>query len=127
MEGNILVVEDYSANIMVATLMLEHLGYTVDVAKSGTEALKKVREREEPYVAILMDVQMHGMDGFETTRRVREVEKEKGLQHFIIGVTAHALAGDREKCIEAGMDDYMSKPINPDILEQILNQLSQAA
>ncbi len=81
----------------------------------------------KPYDAILMDVQMHGMDGYETTRRLRALENEKGFRHFIIGVTAHALAGDREKCLEAGMDDYMSKPINADVLARLLSAQEKAA
>jgi CheY-like chemotaxis protein len=125
--GKILVVEDYAANIMVATMMLENLGYATDVAKSGSEALLKIRECTVPYIAILMDVQMQSMDGYETTRRLRKLEKEKSMHHFIIGVTAHALAGDREKCLEAGMDDYMSKPIHFDILAQKLSKLNSAA
>ncbi len=125
--GTVLVVEDYAANIMVATMMLENLGYAVDVATSGAEALDKLQARRAPYVAILMDVQMQDMDGFETTRRLRMLEKERGYSHFIIGVTAHALAGDRERCIESGMDDYMSKPVHPDILAKKLSRLAQAA
>ena len=74
-----------------------------------------------------MDVQMQDMDGYETTRRIRALEQKKGLHHYIIGVTAHALAGDREKCLEAGMDDYMSKPVNPDLLAQKLGSSAQAA
>jgi two-component system, sensor histidine kinase len=67
------------------------------------------------------------MDGFETTRRIRELEKAKGFRHYIIGVTAHALAGDRERCLEAGMNQYMSKPVQPDILAQKLAILAKAA
>jgi CheY-like chemotaxis protein len=67
-----------------------------------------------------MDVQMHGMDGLETTRHIREDESQGGPRHTIIGVTAHALAGDRERCLAAGMDDYISKPVLPDILAQKL-------
>jgi CheY-like chemotaxis protein len=121
------VVEDYAANVMVATLMLENLGYNVEVVSSGNEALRKVRERVAPYTAILMDVQMQDMDGLEATRCIRAMEKEKGFRHYIVGVTAHALAGDREKCLDAGMDDYMSKPIHPDILAQKLSRTAQAA
>jgi PAS domain S-box-containing protein len=124
--GKVLVVEDYAANVMVATLVLENLGYETDVATSGAEALLLVRERITPYTAILMDVQMHGMDGYETTRRLRALEKEKGMRHFVIGVTAHALAGDRDKCLEAGMDDYMSKPINHDLLAEKLSHVLAA-
>lgn len=118
--GNILLVEDYPANVMVATLMLEELGFTVDVASCGEEAVQKISDASKPYATILMDVQMQDMDGYETTRRIRMLEAEKSMRHTIIGVTAHALAGDRERCIDAGMDDYMSKPIHPEILAQKL-------
>jgi len=128
MSGNkVLVIEDYAPNVMVVTMMLEHLGFLSDVASSGEEALQKIRERKVPYTAILMDVQMQGMDGFETTKHIREIEQEKGIHTYIIGVTAHALAGDRERCLEAGMDDYMSKPVNPDLLSQKLNALAKVA
>ena len=122
-----LVVEDYAANVMVATLMLENLGYATDVASNGADALRKVEERTTPYKAILMDVQMQGMNGYETTQRLRKLEEEKGMHHYVVGVTAHALAGDREKCLEAGMDDYMSKPIHFEVLGQKLNGLAQQA
>ncbi len=114
--GTILLVEDYAPNIMVASLMLEDLGYQVVSAESGAAAIAQVAAASTPFAAILMDVQMHGMDGLEATQRIRDVEKSKGFCHVIIGVTAHALAGDRERCISAGMDDYMSKPIHPEIL-----------
>jgi two-component system, sensor histidine kinase len=123
----VLVVEDYAANIMVATLMLENLGYSVEVASNGGDAIQLIHQRSKPYAAILMDVQMREMNGYETTRRIRAIESEKGFRQYIIGVTAHALAGDREKCLDAGMDDYMSKPINADILAQKLNQLGRQA
>jgi PAS domain S-box-containing protein len=125
--GSVLLVEDYAANVLVATMMLENLGYSVDVASSGPEAIQKVRERTEPYAAILMDVQMQGMDGLEATGQIRALEKEKGFRHFIIGVTAHALAGDRDRCLQAGMDDYISKPVHPDVLAQRLGHASEAA
>ncbi|WP_031238445.1 hybrid sensor histidine kinase/response regulator [Asticcacaulis sp. AC466] len=115
----VLIVEDYEPNIMVLTLMLEELGYDVMSAPSGAEALTLL-ETEGPFHAILMDVQMHGMDGLETTRQIRNDETQGGPRHTIIGVTAHALAGDRERCLTAGMDDYISKPVLPDILAQKL-------
>lgn len=124
--GEILLVEDYPANIMVATMMLEGMGFTVDSATSGEEAVAKMRAATRPYAAVLMDVQMYGMDGYETTRQIRVIEVEKGFKHYIVGVTAHALAGDREKCIQSGMDDYMSKPINPDLLLKKLSPLLAA-
>jgi two-component system, sensor histidine kinase len=115
-KGKVLLVEDYPANAMVATMMLENLGFSVDTATCGAEALNHVESSSAPYSAILMDVQMHDMDGYETTRKIREIEKSRNFRNRIIGVTAHALAGDKERCIEVGMDDYMSKPISPETL-----------
>jgi CheY-like chemotaxis protein len=123
-QGAILLVEDYPPNVMVATMMLENLGFSVVAVNCGEAALQKIRANSQPYLAILMDVQMHDMDGFETTRLIRLLEQEKGFRQPILGVTAHALAGDRERCLEAGMDDYMSKPIHPDILAQKLELLA---
>ncbi len=125
--GTVLIVEDYPANTMVASMMLEHLGFAADTASSGKEAIAKVESRRTPYTAILMDVQMPEMDGYETTRRIRALERAKGFHHYIIGVTAHALAGDHNRCLEAGMDHYMSKPVHPDILAQKLAILARAA
>ncbi len=120
----ILLVEDYAPNVMVATMILEDIGYEVVAASSGEEAIKLILGRTEPYYAILMDVQMHAMDGLQTTRHIREMERGKNFRHTIIGVTAHALAGDREKCISAGMDDYVTKPIHPDILASTLQKFA---
>ncbi|MDI7776148.1 hybrid sensor histidine kinase/response regulator [Asticcacaulis sp. EMRT-3] len=117
----VLIVEDYEPNIMVLSLMLEELGYATDSAANGSEALKLITQAAHPYHAILMDVQMHGMDGLETTGCIRDLENG-GPRNVIIGVTAHALAGDRERCLAAGMDDYISKPVLPDILAQKLAQ-----
>lgn len=121
----VLVIEDYAPNMMVITLMLENFGYEVVGAENGEKALEYIRTQREPPLAVLMDVQMHGMDGYETTRHIREWEKAKDYRNFIIGVTAHALAGDRERCMVAGMDDYMSKPIHPDILASKLEKLTK--
>lgn len=118
----VLIVEDYEPNIMVLNLMLDELGYETVAATSGREALDLI-ETSPPFHAILMDVQMHGMDGLDTTRHIREGEKAGALRHTIIGVTAHALAGDRERCLAAGMDDYISKPVLPGILAQKLGAI----
>ncbi len=126
-KGLVLLVEDYPPNVMVASMMLENLGFVVEAVISGEEAVQKIEANTLPYLAILMDVQMQDMDGFETTRRIREIELRKGFRQPILGVTAHALAGDRERCLEAGMDDYMSKPIHPEILAQKLGVLAKAS
>ncbi len=125
--GNALIVEDHKPNIMVTTLMLQQLGYSAEVAQSGFEALRKIESRAEPYDVILMDVQMPDLDGIETTRRIRALERNKGFSHFIVGLTAHAFAEDRQRCLAAGMDDYVTKPLNPDILEEKLIERSRAA
>lgn len=115
----VLLVEDYPANILVATTFLEAFGYAVDVAHDGREACEMVQANT--YAAVLMDLQMQGMNGFDATRTIRERERAQGDDPLpIIGMTAHALAGDRERCIEAGMDDYIAKPFNPDELEHKL-------
>ncbi len=124
----VLIVEDYAPNIMVLSLMLEELGYDTVSAASGTEAIDIIKAAVGPHYAILMDVQMQGMDGLETTRWIRDLESAKeatgrGYRNNIIGVTAHALAGDRERCLQAGMDEYISKPVLPDILALKLGQL----
>ena len=119
----VLIVEDYEPNIMVLNLMLEELGYEAVAATSGREALNLI-ETSPPFHAILMDVQMHGMDGLDTTRHIREGEQSGVPRHTIIGVTAHALAGDRERCLAAGMDDYISKPVLPGILAQKLGAIT---
>jgi signal transduction histidine kinase/CheY-like chemotaxis protein len=125
--GHVLLVEDYLPNVNVATLMLEQCGYHVDVADSGEAALKQLQSREKPYDIILMDVQMPDMDGFETTSRIRALEKQKGFHQRIVGVTAHAFADDRARCIEAGMDEYITKPLDINRLEQKLSKLDKAA
>ncbi|WP_443749296.1 response regulator [Asticcacaulis solisilvae] len=124
----VLIVEDYAPNVMVLSLMLEELGYDTVSAASGTDAIDIIKATAGPHYAILMDVQMQGMDGLETTRWIRDLEAAKeatgrGYRNTIIGVTAHALAGDRERCLQAGMDDYISKPVLPDILALKLGQL----
>lgn len=105
----ILLVEDHPANILVATTLLDLFGYRYEVAMHAEEAFAMATTK--PFDLVLMDVQMPGKDGFEVTRMLRAHEASHGKARVpILGMTAHALAGDRERCIEAGMDDYLSKP-----------------
>jgi CheY-like chemotaxis protein len=125
--GRILLVEDYEANIIVAVTLLQGMGYTVEVARTGREALELLAQKE--YNAVLMDVQMPELDGYTATRRLRAKEIEQKLPHMpVIGMTAHALAGDREKCLESGMDDYLAKPFQAtDLQQKLLWHLNHAS
>ena len=115
----ILLVEDYEPNILVATNLLGNFGYRFEVAHNGQEAIHKYSP--DKFSLILLDVQMPFMDGFETTRQIRAFEKTNNLPRIpIIAMTAHALKGDREKCLQVGMDDYIPKPFNPHQLQAIL-------
>jgi len=110
--ARVLVVEDNEINQQVAQEMLERAGLVVSIAGNGREALEKVKART--YDAVLMDIQMPVMGGFEATREIRKDGRFKNLP--IIAMTAHAMAGDREKSLEAGMNDHVTKPIDPEEL-----------
>jgi signal transduction histidine kinase/CheY-like chemotaxis protein len=113
----ILLAEDNEVNRKVALLMLERLGNKADVAADGVEVLEALRR--QTYDLVLMDIQMPRMDGLETTRRIRE-EQPAGRRPRIVAMTANALLGDREACLAAGMDDYLSKPMRLDDLRGAL-------
>jgi PAS domain S-box-containing protein len=117
----ILLAEDNLINQKLAGRMLNKMGYQVDFALDGREAVNKFSS--ESYALILMDIQMPNVDGFEATRLIREKEKELGTHIPIIAMTAYAMQGDREKCIEAGMDYYVSKPVNAHRLQETLNAI----
>jgi two-component system sensor histidine kinase/response regulator len=115
-EKSILLVEDNDVNRQVFLRQLKRLGYRADYAADGREALERVAR--DDYELIFMDCQMPIMDGFQTTRAIRKMESTTGKHARIIAMTANALTGDRDECLAAGMDDYLSKPV-------VLNDLSR--
>jgi PAS domain S-box-containing protein len=121
----VLLAEDNLVNQKVAVRFLEKRGHTVVLAESGNKALDAWRK--QTFDIILMDIQMPEMDGFEATSRIREHEKSTGQHIPIIALTAHAMVGDRERCLAAGMDDYVSKPIDAADLFAAIDRLLPAA
>jgi CheY-like chemotaxis protein len=113
----ILLAEDILVNQKLALRLLEQMGYRADVASNGLEAVQSVER--QPYDVVLMDVQMPEMDGLEASRRICALWP-RGQRPTIIAMTANAMQGDREMCLEAGMDDYVSKPIRTDELIKAL-------
>jgi len=116
----ILVAEDNAVNQTVAVALLESRGHRVTVASNGKEAVDAFKKGD--FDLILMDVQMPEMNGFEATRAIRNLERGRRIP--IVAMTAHAMKGDREKCLDAGMDDYVSKPINPDVLYRVIDRVA---
>ena len=107
---HILLAEDNTINQRVAVALLQKMGHSVVVAANGQKALQALAT--EAFNLVLMDVQMPEMDGFAATAAIRAQEQTAGDHIPIIAMTAHAMKGDRERCLNAGMDDYISKPIN---------------
>ncbi|CAN5310534.1 hypothetical protein BH18ACT10_BH18ACT10_12150 [soil metagenome] len=116
--AHVLGAEDNQINQKVAVKMLERLGYRADVAADGLEALEALSSI--PHAAVLMDVQMPEMGGYEATAEIRRREEGQGRRTSIIAMTANAMQGDREQAIGAGMDDYVPKPVKPEELEAVL-------
>jgi CheY-like chemotaxis protein len=114
----VLIVEDNPVNQVLVTKLLEKRGFSPVLASNGRQALAVLQK--ETFDIILMDVQMPEMDGFETTVEIRKRERTSGGHQYIIALTAHAMKGDRERCLQAGMDSYLSKPIRPDELDAVL-------
>ncbi|HLN77695.1 MAG TPA: response regulator [Nocardioidaceae bacterium] len=117
----LLVVEDNPVNQLVALGILETLGYAAETADDGVEAVAAWKRGS--YAAVLMDVQMPRMDGYAATRAIREAEAEgQGERIPVLAMTAAAVEGEREKCLAAGMDDFLTKPVNPDVLGAMLRR-----
>jgi two-component system, sensor histidine kinase and response regulator len=116
--GHVLLVEDNEINQLVAGEVLRRAGFTVEIAGNGVEAFAAATRDGADFIAVLMDLQMPVMDGYEATRRIRA----HGVVVPIIAVTAHALADERQKCLDAGMDGFLSKPFDPSDLIAIVEQ-----
>lgn len=123
----ILLVEDNPVNARLTILQLKRLGYGTQHASNGREAITALQTSR--FALILMDIQMPDMDGFEATHIIRERERHSGERVPIIAITAHAMPGDREKCLEAGMDEYITKPLSLEILAKVIKdwRLTQKA
>ncbi|MCX5873831.1 MAG: response regulator, partial [Deltaproteobacteria bacterium] len=118
---NILLAEDNPVNQKLAVKILEKMGHTISVASNGIEVLDILEN--DHFQMILMDVQMPIMDGFEATKAIRDKEKLTGGHLPIVAMTAHAMIGDKEKCLAVGMDGYVSKPINPNELSSVIENV----
>jgi CheY-like chemotaxis protein len=108
----VLLVEDNEINQMVSRAFVEHLGFEVDVAEAAPAALQALQARD--YALVLMDCQLPEVDGYELTRRLRAGEAGARAQRMpVVALTAHATPADRERCLAAGMNDYLTKPVDP--------------
>ncbi|MBQ4847603.1 hybrid sensor histidine kinase/response regulator [Pseudoalteromonas sp. MMG005] len=120
---HVLLVEDNKVNQLVALRVLSNMGLIADVAENGVEALSKLKESNDtrPYTVILMDCQMPEMDGYEATKHIREGQTGRYYMSIpIIAMTANAMQGDKQKCLDAGMDDYITKPIDASNVLQVV-------
>jgi CheY-like chemotaxis protein len=122
----ILLVEDNPVNRKLAIRLLEKQGNTVFTANNGREGVEKLELLDWRVDLVLMDVQMPEMDGYQATAAIREKERERGGHMPIIAMTAHALDRDRERCLAAGMDGYLSKPIQIDKLYELMESMAAA-
>ena len=117
-ERRVLVVEDDKSNQVVFSTLLKNMGLDFDLAVTGRQAVEAVRQRT--YAIILMDIRMPDLDGLEATKTIRSLGSVNGRQIPIVAVTAQAMDGDKERCIWAGMSDYLSKPFTREELEKTI-------
>jgi two-component system sensor histidine kinase/response regulator len=119
---HVLLAEDNAVNQRLAASLLERRGHNVVVAVNGREAVDAIRR--QPFDVVLMDVQMPEMGGFEATGAIRALERQSGAHIPIVAMTAHAMKGDRERCLAAGMDEYLTKPLDPRQLCLLVEQMA---
>jgi CheY-like chemotaxis protein/HPt (histidine-containing phosphotransfer) domain-containing protein len=125
----VLLTDDNVINQKVASRLLHQMGYKADIANNGLEAISALER--EPYDVVLMDVQMPELDGLETTRRIRQRQRDPAAPSsfhrpiVIIAMTANAMHGDREKCVAAGMEDYIAKPVRPELLQAAIQRAAE--
>jgi two-component system sensor histidine kinase/response regulator len=119
---SVLIAEDNNVNQRLAVVMMQKLGHYTTGVTNGVDAVAKWKEGQ--FDLILMDVQMPELDGYEATRRIRSHELSTGTRIPIIAMTAHAMSGDRERCLEEGMDDYISKPVRREALEEAIGRIA---
>lgn len=120
-ELSLLLVEDNILNQKLIFLNLVKHGFKIDVANNGLEAVEKFKERK--YNLILMDLMMPVMDGLEATKQIRLIESVNGCHTAIVGLTANTYDADREKCLASGMDEFMTKPFDIEIFQEIIKEL----
>jgi CheY-like chemotaxis protein len=119
----ILLVEDNKLNQRLMESSLRRFGFVIDLAANGLEAVEKYQADPERYSLIIMDIMMPVMDGLEATRQIRIFEKAGNLRIPIIALTANTFNADRERCLSYGMDDYLAKPLNMELLAQSFRSL----
>jgi CheY-like chemotaxis protein len=118
---SILVVEDQIIEQKLLSLLAQKYGYDVQIVSSSEEALNEI-ETGKLFSIILMDWKLPGIDGLDCTKRIRELERDRGYHTPIVAITGRAMDGDKTKCLGAGMDDYMSKPFSAEEFRQMLNR-----
>ncbi|MBC2606531.1 response regulator [Pelagicoccus albus] len=117
----LLVVDDNPNNLLITSKLSQYLGYDAETTNNGVDALSLLKDK--PFDIVLMDVRMAPMNGIEAAQKIRSGEAgDHNAKAYIIAVTAHALQGDKEKCLSSGMDDYLSKPLTLDRLQDSLNR-----
>lgn len=122
-EKSIMLVEDNKLNQRLMESSLRRFGFHIDLANNGLEAVELYQANPDKYCLIIMDIMMPVMDGLESTRQIRIYEQGKSYRVPIIALTANTFNADRERCLSYGMDDYLAKPLNLDLLAQSFRNL----